>query len=123
MTMSQAGEQLETDTTSLPTLDALHHIAIQVGDVSQAVDWYKENFRCETTYQDETWALLKFANVQLALVIPGQHPPHIAFTSPKAEQFGELKLHRDGTKSVYTSDPFQNVIEMLDEDSVKQAGL
>ncbi len=104
-------------------LDHLHHLAISVNDIASAVDWYTTNFRCSISYQDGTWALLKFANTHLALVLPGQHPPHLGFTSPHAEKYGELKLHRDGTRSVYTSDPFGNVIEFLDEESCRQAGL
>lgn len=116
-------EQEQTSESPAKSLDALHHIAIQVDEIAAAVNWYKGNFRCEVTYQDETWAMLKFANVLMALVVPGQHPPHVAFTSPHAEQFGDLRTHRDGTRSVYTSDPFNNVIEMMDAESCQQAGM
>jgi hypothetical protein len=50
------------------------------------------------------------------LVIPEQHPPHIAFTSPKAEQFGALKTHRDGTRSTYVKDPAGNSVEIMAAD-------
>jgi catechol 2,3-dioxygenase-like lactoylglutathione lyase family enzyme len=104
-------------------LDHLHHIAIVVENIEEAIKWYTENFRCTVTYQDATWGMLKFGNVQLALVLPNQHPAHLGFTSPRAHEYGELKLHRDGTKSIYTSDPFGNVIEFLDEESCRQAGI
>jgi hypothetical protein len=95
--------------------DSLHHIAISVGEqsISEMVNWYREQFRCEVVYEDKTWAMLQFANVQLALVTPGQHPPHLGFETPRAEEFGELKTHRDGTRSVYVSDPANNAVEML----------
>ena len=99
-------------------LDALHHVAISVKDIGEAVSWYKEHFRCDISYQDESWALLDFANVQVALVIPEQHPPHIAFTHPNAEQFGELKSHRDGTRSTYIQDASGNAVEIIDASSV-----
>jgi len=105
-------------TTKTATLDALHHVAISVQDIAQAVNWYQEQFCCDVVYQDDTWAMLQFANVQMALVIPDQHPPHLGFTSPKAEEYGELKTHRDGTRSIYISDPSGNAVEILDEDSV-----
>jgi len=70
----------------MPPLDSIDHIAIPVEDVASAVDWYKSTFHCEVTYQDATWAFLKFGNIQLALVIPSQHPAHIAFTNPHAEK-------------------------------------
>ena len=100
------------------TLDALHHVAISVNDIAQAVDWYTATFRCKVHYQDATWAMLDFANVQVALVLPGQHPPHLGFTHPEAEKFGQLKAHRDGTRSTYIPDPAGNAVEILDAASV-----
>lgn len=99
-------------------LDSLHHIAISVPNIAEAVDWYTSTFRCEIAYQDETWAFLKFANLHLALVIPDQHPPHIAFVTPAAASYGELKTHRDGTRSLYISDTGGNAIELMDPESV-----
>ena len=99
-------------------LDSLHHVAIQVADVTRAVQWYLEMFSCEVKWQDDTWALIKFANTSLALVVPGEHPPHLAFTMEEAEEHGELKAHRDGTRSVYISDSEGNVIECMDAASV-----
>jgi len=100
------------------TLDRIHHIAISVPDIAAAVDWYSDTFRCTVSYQDETWAMLQFSNLQLALVIPGEHPPHIGFVTPKAADFGELRTHRDGTRSVYINDVAGNAVELLDPDSV-----
>ena len=98
-------------------LDSIDHIAIPVEDVASSVDWYKNTFHCEVTYQDETWAFLKFGNIKLALVIPSQHPAHIGFVSPEAERFGTLKLHRDGTRSCYVTDPAGNSVEILAPDA------
>jgi catechol 2,3-dioxygenase-like lactoylglutathione lyase family enzyme len=60
-------------------LDSIHHLAIAVTDVPASVTWYQAQFNCTVAYQDATWALLKFANISLALVIPDQHPPHVGF--------------------------------------------
>lgn len=98
-------------------LDRLHHLAISVPNVADAVAWYQKTFQCRVSYQDETWAMLDFANIQMALVIPSQHPPHIAFTSARACDYGELKTHRDGTRSCYLRDPAGNAIEVMDQDS------
>jgi catechol 2,3-dioxygenase-like lactoylglutathione lyase family enzyme len=100
------------------SLDRIHHIAISVPDISAAVDWYCDTFRCTVSYQDKTWAMLQFANLQLALVIPGEHPPHIGFATPKAADFGELRTHRDGIRAIYISDVAGNAVELLDPDSV-----
>lgn len=99
-------------------LDSLHHIAISVTNIAESVEWYTSTFRCEIAYQDETWAFLKFANLHVALVLPGQHPPHLAFVTPKAASYGELKTHRDGTRSLYISDVSGNAVELMDPDSV-----
>ena len=86
--------------------------AISVSDVKSTVEWYLKNFSCKVSYQDETWALLEFANIRVAFVLPQQHPPHFALLRDPA-LFGEPKTHRDGTRSVYVSDPSGNSVEVL----------
>ena len=99
-------------------LDAIDHVAVPVQNVREAVEWYTRTFQCEVGYQDETWALLKFANMRLALVVPEQHPAHIGLVSAEADRYGELKLHRDGTRSCYVRDPDGNAVEILAKDSM-----
>lgn len=105
-----------TDVVPPGALDRIHHVAISVRDLASAVSWYTSTFRCTIAYQDATWALLDFDNLQLALVIPDQHPPHVAFTSPQAEKFGLLSTHRDGTRSTYVKDPAGNSVEIMAAD-------
>ncbi|MDQ1472786.1 MAG: hypothetical protein QOJ99_4266 [Bryobacterales bacterium] len=93
--------------------DRLDHVAIPVQEIASAVAWYTQTFRCKVKYQDATWALLAFNNVDVALVIPSQHPAHLGFMSPDAEKFGQLKTHRDGTRSCYVNDPSGNAVEIL----------
>ena len=93
--------------------DHIHHIAIQVQDVEKSVAWYTSNFTCEVAYHDASWALLRFDNISLALVLPNQHPPHFAVTREDVTSFGTPVPHRDGTSSVYIQDPSGNHIEML----------
>lgn len=95
---------------SLTTID---HIAITVSNIQQALQWYRSQFHVQTIYEDATWAMLRFGNIDLALVLHGQHPSHIAIEKADAEAHGVLKRHRDGTASVYVTDPFGNVIELL----------
>ena len=94
-------------------METLHHIALPVTDINKAVDWYGENFDIRKVYADESWALLEFENIFVALVLPGQHPIHIAVERENAESFGALKIHRDGTASVYVNDPWGNPIEYV----------
>jgi extradiol dioxygenase family protein len=97
-------------------LDSVHHVAVAVQDVKAAVEWYRKHFQCKVSYQDDSWAMLDFANLKVALVIPSQHPPHLAFVHPEAEKFGALNAHRDGTRSVYLTDPAGNAVEVLAQD-------
>jgi catechol 2,3-dioxygenase-like lactoylglutathione lyase family enzyme len=108
-------------TPAATLLDSIHHVALPVPDIKSAVEWYTKTFRCRINYQDATWAMLEFANVKLALVIPSQHPGHIAFEHPEAERFGTLKAHRDGTRSVYVKDPAGNPVEILAPYSPQEA--
>ncbi len=100
-------------------MDRIHHVAVAVADITQAVDWYTQHFDCVVRYQDATWAELGFANLNLALVTPGQHPPHIGFARPDARTFGALTTHRDGSASVYVRDPSGNTLEILDPNTLK----
>ena len=104
-------------------LDALHHIAIQVQNVARAVEWYREHFRTAIIYQDNTWAMLKFRNVYLALVIPGEHPPHVALIHTEAQKFGPLTQHRDGTRSIYIADSEGNQVEIMAPPPLEPVGL
>lgn len=115
--MTQAETKTSANTTS-GQLDSLHHVAISVSDIAEAVEWYRNHFRCEVAYQDKTWAFLKFANLHVALVLPAQHPPHIAFVTPEAAKRDDLKAHRDGTRSVYIHDCAGNAVELMDPTSL-----
>jgi catechol 2,3-dioxygenase-like lactoylglutathione lyase family enzyme len=102
-------------------MDKIHHVAIQVQDIQRAVDWYTTHFQCRVSYLDATWAMLDFDNVQLALVVPAQHPFHVAFSSDNAASFGKLTVHRDGVASTYQKDSEGNTIEILDASSLKKS--
>jgi catechol 2,3-dioxygenase-like lactoylglutathione lyase family enzyme len=91
----------------------LHHVALCVSHIERAVDWYVQTLNANIAYQDETWALLDIENTSIALVLPSQHPPHVAFETADAEKYGKLTPHRDGTASVYVEDPFGNTVEFL----------
>jgi len=103
-----------------PQLDTIHHIAIQVSNISDSVNWYISRYQCDVSYQDESWALLQFENTTLALVLPEQHPYHFAILTDNLAAYGSGTAHRDGTRSVYLRDIDNNQVEMLqlaDEES------
>ena len=91
-------------------MEAIDHIAIVVGNIHQAVNWYKKNHDCKVNYQDNSWAELQFKNIKLALVLPHEHPAHIAFVD---ESITNGTKHRDGSESIYEHDTFGNIIEKI----------
>ena len=102
----------------MSALDTIHHVAIPTQDVAASVRWYRENTDCTVEYQDDSWALLGYANIRLALVMPDQHPPHLAIVRDDASRFGPLVKHRDGTRSIYVQDSAGNQVEVLDAASL-----
>ena len=64
-------------------------------------------------YSDETWAMVQFENIKIAFVIKSQHPAHIAFEVGEFADGEKTKKHRDGTTSVYKSDPWKNIYELI----------
>ena len=95
----------------------LDHIAINVKNVRKAVKWYVSNLGATIKYVDDTWASMSLNGITVALTMPNQHPPHIAFRIANAANLtgsdGEVKKHRDGSSYVYASDLDGNTIEWL----------
>tara|TARA_B100000925_G_scaffold262383_1_gene219658 strand:+ start:102 stop:443 length:342 start_codon:yes stop_codon:yes gene_type:complete len=90
----------------------IDHIALQVDDVKESVDYYVNEYGCSIIHCDDTWAFLQFDNIKLALVVEDEHPYHIAFeTDDKGVLNGTL--HRDGSVSNYVKDPSGNTIELI----------
>jgi hypothetical protein len=112
-TLSAKIENPIVGTTRKTSMDTFHHVAIPVSNIAAAIDWYSEWFEIEIAYADDSWALLRFDNAALALVLPQQHPAHIGVERPDAAVYGALTSHRDGTQSVYLKDPWHNTIEIL----------
>jgi catechol 2,3-dioxygenase-like lactoylglutathione lyase family enzyme len=112
MQVKSMNENTTTD-SNVVAKDTIHHIAVQVNDIRLAVDWYTEHYTCEIQYQDNSWAMLDFANMSLALVLPEQHPQHFAIVSDDISNYGKAVPHRDGTSSVYIKDIDGNHIEMM----------
>jgi hypothetical protein len=57
--------------------------------------------------------LIEFKNTKLALVVPDEHPPHIAVKRNNLEEFGTPVKHRDGSESVYINTPDDNTFELI----------
>ena len=93
--------------------DIIDHLAVCTDDISKSVITYKDNFSCDILYQDDSWAMLEFENIKLALVLPEQHPFHFAILKDDVEKYGVPITHRDGSVSVYIKDRSGNNIEIL----------
>ena len=98
----------------------IDHVAVPASDIQKSLDWYKKHFDAEVLYQDDTWAFMRMGPVKLALVTPGQHPPHVALRVDKdqlEQKSQELDqkpdTHRDGTAGVYLKDPEGNAVELI----------
>ena len=92
---------------------ALHHVAIAVTDIAEALNWYSGRLDVATLYTDDSQALAEFDNTALALVRPDQHPPHFTIERDNAESYGPLTPHRDGTASAYIRVPGGNAVEIM----------
>ena len=98
----------------------LDHVAVPAADIEKSAKWYTDQFGATVLYQDKTWAFLQVGGNKIALVTPGQHPPHMAF-SVTEEQLAEasqttgipVDKHRDGTKGIYMQDPHGNAVELI----------
>ena len=97
------------------SLTQIDHLALESTDISKSVQWYITKFDCSVKYQDETWAMLEFENISLALVTPGQHPSHFAVVDSAISSSKDIQYHRDGIGFVYESDPDKNVVEIIDQ--------
>ena len=92
----------------------IDHIAVQVDNIYEACKWYHEHFVANVLYCDQTWALLQFDNIKLALILPNQHQNHIAIeVNPKKYPNLQFKQHRDGSNYHYLTDPWGNCVELI----------
>ena len=92
----------------------IDHIAVQVKDIYEGCEWYCHKFNANVLYFDQSWALLEFDNVKLALMLPNTHPNHLAVeVNPEKYPDLEFKQHRDGSNYHYLQDPWGNCVELI----------
>ena len=99
-------------------LNKIDHIALQATCISSTIRWYEKNFRCDIIFRNKTWALIKFKNINIALVRPCDHPPNISFVVKNINKYGVPDVHHDGVQFIYEKDNAGNVIELIDRPSV-----
>ena len=99
------------------TLSLIDHLAIVVNDVSKSVEYYSKNYVCNVKFKDDTWSLLEFQNINLALVTQEEHPNHFAIVDENLSKNSNMKYHRDGIGYIYSQDLDNNFIEIIDRPS------
>ena len=78
-----------------------------------------ENMHATVDYEDDTWAMLGFGDVKMALTVATQHPPHIGFEVASLEELGDnnnIKKHRCGSHYLSLEDPDGTVLETINGD-------
>ena len=98
-------------------LSFIDHLAIVVDNISKAVGYYCLHFNCKVKYQDSSWALLSFSNINLALVTKDEHPNHFAIVDKKINKNKDIQFHRDGIGYLYIQYPDSNYIDLIDRKS------
>ena len=97
------------------------HVAQQVPDVGEALDWWQRMVPgARVLYADETWGLLEAGGARLAFVSPSEHPDHLAFKvsgdelERQAAEYGAtIAVHRDGSRSFYLDAPGGRGLEVI----------
>ena len=99
------------------TLSLIDHLAIVVKDVPKSVEYYSKKFVCNIKFKDDTWSLLEFQNINLALVTQEEHPDHFAVVDERLSKNKKMKYHRDGIGYIYSQDIDNNFIEIINRKS------
>ena len=96
-------------------ISSLDHIAINVSNIENSIEWYTRELNASIIYRDKTWCLLSIANTKIALTIKDEHPPHVGFLIKEFSKnhIDKVKKHRDNTEYVYISDIDGNIIELI----------
>ena len=68
-------------------------------------------------FKDDTWSLLEFQNINLALVTQEEHPNHFAVVDERLSKNKKMKYHRDGIGYIYSQDIDNNFIEIINRKS------
>lgn len=98
------------------------HLAVSVGSIADAVEFYRARFpQLTVIHEDATWAYIQLDAARMAFVLEDQHPPHLAFGVQTREELERMarvdgmaiNLHRDGSESYYLEDPFGNTLEFV----------
>ncbi|MCK5944293.1 MAG: hypothetical protein KAI24_20065 [Planctomycetes bacterium] len=94
--------------------DRVHAVTVRVGDLERATAWYVEHFVCRLVARDERRAVLAFGDVQVQLRLADDEPPPLTIVSPDVAALGPSTRRPDGVRALTLTDPWGNVIEVVD---------
>lgn len=89
-------------------------VTLRVGDLSQAVAWYADVFRCRIVRQDAARAVVAFANLELHLVVGLLDPPGLCVHKTDVARLGATARRADGSRTMHLVDPWGNPFEVTD---------
>ena len=95
------------------------HVAFQVDNIKDSIDWYEKYCGAEVISVYGDWAMLKVEGIKLALTLNESHPYHFAIECknisdmPSFLEEGSYSEHRDGSQYIYFVDPSGNAIEWI----------
>ncbi len=103
------------------TIVQFDHVARQVSDIGEALDWWQRMVPgAAVLYADDSWALLEAGGARLAFVMADEHPDHLAFKVSReelarlaAEHGAVIATHRDGSSSFYLDAPGGGGLEVI----------
>jgi|TARA_R110000737_G_C14424907_1_gene458503 catechol 2,3-dioxygenase-like lactoylglutathione lyase family enzyme len=96
----------------------IDHIAILVGDLKVAEEWYMKRVKGSVTFRDNKYTRMQIGNTNIVLIDKKHYPRgHIGILVDDLEDLplekGNMARHRDGTIGVYEEDPFGNYLEYI----------
>lgn len=97
--------------------DQVLAVAVRVGDVERAVQWYTEHFQCRVVVQEEQRAVLAFGAVLVQLRLWEDDQPLLTLVSPDVAALGPSQRRSDGVRALQLTDPWGNAIEVVDRAS------
>jgi hypothetical protein len=101
---------------SLESSSKLHHIAFNVGNVRDTVDFYLKNIDAEVLFCTDSRACIVYNGVEICFTEGTKHPTHIAFEVKSLDDmpdFDEAKTHSDNSSYIYLKDEYGNAIEWI----------
>jgi catechol 2,3-dioxygenase-like lactoylglutathione lyase family enzyme len=103
------------------------HYAVNVTNIPEAVEWYRNMLQARVVFQNERRAVLRAGGVNIALVLSADHPAHVAWNvglepPPRFRKNAVFHLS-DGSWTEPFNDCWGNALEWVYWPQSSQPGL